>query len=140
MVLIDNSRVVHDRRAGIDPHHPQRPELCEASVKYLIVIKYVFSTEWLRMSRTTREEHEREFREGTVAPFADHLTVRHFDAEAFAADHSDFLVVETEGLGVYYHFVEKLRDSDIIAHGWARITDISIGIEDGYKEYAREHA
>lgn len=106
-------------------------------MKYLIVIKYVFSTDWLRMSPTEREEHERNFRAGTVAPFANHLTVRHFDAEAFAADHSDFLLVETEDLDTYYHFVEKLRDSDIITNDWARITDISLGIEDGYKEYAR---
>lgn len=108
-------------------------------MKYLIVIKYVFSTEWLRMSPTEREKHERKFRGGTVAPFADRLTVRHFDAEAFAADHSDFLVVETEDLDTYYYFVEKLRDSDIIANDWAKITEISIGIEDGYKEYARDH-
>ncbi len=57
----------------------------------------------------------------------------------FAADHSDVLVVETEDIDTYYYFVEKLRDSDVIANGWAEITDISIGMEDGYKEYARHH-
>lgn len=108
-------------------------------MKYLIVVKYTFSTQWLRMARTEREKHEQVFRAGVVAPFADRLTVRHFDAEAFCADHSDFLVVETEDLRAYYYFIERLRDSDIIANGWAKITDISMGIEDGYKEYARDH-
>lgn len=104
-------------------------------MKYAIVIRYEFDPSWLRLHRDERNEHEQYFREKIVAPFAAKLTVRHFDAEAFAAAYSDFLLVETEDLETYYFFIEQLRDSRFVTDGWLRIKDITIGIEDGYKEF-----
>lgn len=106
---------------------------------YGIVIRYRFDSSWLRLRRAERNQYGEIFRKDVVGPYADRLTVRHFDAEAFAADYSDFLLIETDDLRAYYHFVEGLRDSDLIARGWARIHDITIGVPDGYKEYERDH-
>ncbi|MEV5339368.1 darcynin family protein [Streptomyces sp. NPDC052676] len=107
-------------------------------MKYGIVIRYEFDTAWLRLGRDERNAKEEVFQKEIVGPFADRLSVRHFDAEAFAADYSDFLIVETDDLKSYYYFIEKLRDSEFVARGWVRIKDISIGLQDGYKEYEKE--
>ena len=107
-------------------------------MKYGIVIRYQFDPSWLRLSRDERNRYEEIFQKDIVGPYADRLTVRHFDAEAFATDYSDFLLIETDDLKAYYFFIEGLRDSDFIAHGWVRIHDITIGVPDGYKEYEKE--
>ncbi|MCM3265880.1 hypothetical protein M3765_18040 [Streptomyces thermoviolaceus] len=107
-------------------------------MKYGIVIRYEFDPSWLRLSREQRNEKEEVFQKEIVGPFADKMSVRHFDAEAFATDYSDFLFVETDDIKTYYYFIEKLRDSEFIAQGWVRLRDISIGLQDGYKEYEND--
>src|SRR5438874_1472072 len=99
-------------------------------MKYGIVIRYEFDTSWLRLSREERNQKEEVFQKEIVGPFVDQLSVRHFDAEAFSTGYSDFLIVETDDLKSYYYFIEKLRDSEFIAHGWVHIRDISIGLQD----------
>ena len=108
-------------------------------MKFAIIVRYEMDLSWLRLSREERTVQEKAFQKDTVGPFTDRLSVRHFDAEAFAAAYSDFLLIETEDLEAYYFFIEKLRDSDLIARGWVRLHDITIGIPDGYKEYENAH-
>jgi hypothetical protein len=107
-------------------------------MRYAIIIRCEFSLAWLRLGRDERHAYDQVFQREVVGPFTDRLSVRHFDAEAFAAGYSDFLLIETDDLRAYYFFIEKVRDSAFIAQGWARILDISIGIQDGYKEYEKE--
>ncbi|MFE6165232.1 darcynin family protein [Streptomyces sp. NPDC056486] len=109
-------------------------------MKYGIIIRYEFDISWLRLSREQRSEKEQVFQKEIVGPFVDKMSVRHFDAEAFATDYSDFLFVETDDIKTYYFFIEKLRDSEFIAQGWVRIRDISIGLQDGYKEYENDQS
>ncbi|MDH6700562.1 darcynin family protein [Streptomyces griseoviridis] len=104
-------------------------------MKYGIVIRYQFAPAWLQLSREERGRYQEIFQKDVVGPYTDRLTVRHFDAEAFSADFSDFLLIETDDLEAYYYFIEGLRDSDFIARGLARIHDITIGVPDGYKGY-----
>ncbi|MFJ9902597.1 darcynin family protein [Streptomyces sp. NPDC101152] len=103
-----------------------------------MVIRYEFDASWLQLSREQRGAKREVFQKEIVGPFADKLSVRHFDAEAFATDYSDFLFVETEDIKTYYYFIEKLRDSEFIAQGWLRLRDISIGLQDGYQEYEND--
>lgn len=107
-------------------------------MRYGIVIRYEVDRAWLAMTRAEREEHQRRFRADVVGPYADRITVQHFDAEAFATGFSDFLLITTEDLQAYYYFVETLRDSDLVVRGWVRVHDITVGIEDGYREYERD--
>ncbi|MEZ0092831.1 darcynin family protein [Streptacidiphilus sp. EB129] len=109
-------------------------------MKYAIIIRYEFDPSWLRLTRDERGRREEAFQKDIVGPGVDKMSVRHFDAEAFSAAFSDFLLVETEDLQAYYYFIERLRDSDFVAQGWVRIKDISIGIQDGYKEYEHDLA
>ncbi|MFJ9105822.1 darcynin family protein [Streptomyces sp. LUP47B] len=109
-------------------------------MKYGIVIRYEFDRSWLQLSREQRGAKEEVFQKEIVGPFADKMSVRHFDAEAFATNYSDFLLVETDDIKTYYYFIEKLRDSEFIAQGWVHLRDISIGLQDGYKEYENDQA
>jgi Darcynin, domain of unknown function len=108
-------------------------------MKFAIIVRYEFDLSWLRLSR--EERHAKgEILQDILGPFTDRLSVRHFDAEAFSTAYSDFLLIETDDLAAYYFFIEKLRDSDLIASGWVRLYDITIGIPDGYKEYEKDQA
>lgn len=100
-------------------------------MKYCIIIRYDFDVSWLQLNREARDQYKRSFKE-KISEAAGVLTIRHFEAQAFSADFSDFILVETENLQAYYYFIERLRDSNFITQGWAYLKDISIGIQDGY--------
>lgn len=105
-------------------------------MKFTIIVRYKFAPAWLRLSREERHERGSRF-DALVELHRDRLTVRHHDAEAFASDYSDFLVIECDDIKDYYFFMEDLRDSEFIAEEWLGIHDITIGIPDGYKEFEK---
>jgi hypothetical protein len=70
--------------------------------------------------------------------YAKSVKVRFFDAEAFVAKFSDFVIFETEDLRQYYFLIEELRDSPLFAKRLAQIEDIFMGIENGYQEFERQ--
>ncbi|MBB3061938.1 darcynin family protein [Microbulbifer rhizosphaerae] len=107
-------------------------------MQYTIIVTYRFSNLWLQLSREAR----RDFQGTHVLPlfekYADSVRVRFFDAEAFATHYTDFAIFETEDLKHYYFLIEELRDSPLLAQGYAEFKDILIGIEDGYQDFDRE--
>lgn len=67
--------------------------------------------------------------EPLFAAYADRVTARFFDAEAFNGRFSDFAVLETEDLGAYYFLIEALRDTPVIAEGYLTFSDVFLGVE-----------
>lgn len=57
------------------------------------------------------------------------------DAEAMTARCSDMMLIETDDLREWHHLWERLRDSDLFAVPYARLEDITVGIEDEYLDY-----
>ena len=107
-------------------------------MKYTIVITYAFSPDWLKKSWHERSDYEATHIAPILATFADRVSVRLFDAEAFSADHSDFLIVEATDMKDYYFFIEALRESQLFKDGLVAFKQIVIGIEDGFRAYERE--
>ncbi len=62
--------------------------------------------------------------------------VRMFDAEAFNAEITDILTVETDDLRAFYFAVERLRDTPLLAHPYFEIRAIVPAIEDGFRHFA----
>src|SRR5471030_1165199 len=64
-------------------------------MKYTIVILVSTTTHWLRLSREDRNQYTITHIGPILAKYAPTVTLRMFDAEAFNARHTDFLIVET---------------------------------------------
>ncbi|MBV1774960.1 hypothetical protein KSF73_04455 [Burkholderiaceae bacterium DAT-1] len=107
-------------------------------MKYTIVITYSFSTDWLKKSWEARSEYEKRHVRPIFAEYAGKVSARFFDAEAFSATHSDFMILETEDLRWYYYLIEGLRESQLIKDELVEFKDFIIGIEDGFREYERD--
>lgn len=67
------------------------------------------------------------------------LHMRYFDAEAFCAQCSDIMTIETADLTGYYDFIEQLRDSPIFTEPYFRLVQIIPTIENGYKGHEDRH-
>ncbi|MGW2409370.1 darcynin family protein [Streptomyces sp. NPDC001739] len=104
-------------------------------MRYGIVLTYTVTPRWLALSRDERNAMRREHLEPIFAAYADRVTARFFDAEAFTGRVSDFAVLETDDLGAYYFLVEALRDTPVISEGYLTFADIFLGVEDGFQAY-----
>jgi hypothetical protein len=104
-------------------------------MKYAIVVTYTFNQGWLNKTWEERAAFERTHLRPIFAEYADRVAVRFFDAEAFSTRFSDFMLMETSDLRDYYFLIEALRESQLFKDGLAQFNDISVGIEDGFREY-----
>ncbi|HPH99671.1 MAG TPA: hypothetical protein PK772_05030 [Chitinophagaceae bacterium] len=104
-------------------------------MKYTIVILISTTEKWLRLTRKERNQ----FAEKNIYPLLDKykktLTLRMFDAEAFNAKHTDFLIIETYNLTDYYHFWEYIRDSKFYTEPYFIVNEIVVGQENAFKEF-----
>ncbi|HBS41368.1 MAG TPA: hypothetical protein DEA26_01720 [Oceanospirillales bacterium] len=105
-------------------------------MEYTILIRYRFDRSWLQLSRAARQDFEETHIQPLFARYSDQVQARFFDAEAFHVEFTDFMLLTTKDLQAYYFLMEEIRDSALVAEGYIHFTDISIGIEDGYKEFA----
>lgn len=106
-------------------------------MKYGIVLTYTVTPRWLALPREERNALRTAHIEPVFAAYADRVTARFFDAEAFHARLSDFAVLETEDLAAYYFLIEELRDSPLISQGYLTFGEVFLGVEDGFQEYER---
>lgn len=106
-------------------------------MKYTIVMTYTYAAEWLQKTREQREAFNDEYLNPIFGKYGKTVKVRFFDAEAFVARFSDFVIFETEDLKQYYFLIEELRDSPLFAQRLAKIEDLFMGIEGGYREFER---
>lgn len=107
-------------------------------MKYTIVIPYAFHADWLKRSWEERSEYERQHVRPVFEKFAGKVSARFFDAEAFSARHSDFMILETEDLKHYYYLIETLRESQLFKDGLVEFKDVLLGIEDGFRAYEQD--
>ena len=107
-------------------------------MKYTIVITFAFHPDWLKRSWEERADYERKHVRPVFGRFKDKVSARFFDAEAFSARYSDFMILETEDLKHYYYLIETLRESQIFKDGLVEFKDVVLGIEDGFRAYEQD--
>ncbi|MGW2490467.1 darcynin family protein [Streptomyces sp. NPDC001606] len=103
-----------------------------------IVLTYTVTPAWLALSREERNALTAAHVQPLFARYADRVSARFFDAEAFTAAFSDFALLETEDLRAYYFLIEELRDSPLIAQGYLVMNDVFMGVEDGFRSYEEQ--
>jgi len=101
---------------------------------YTFFLMLTATEHWLRLSRPERgrlsDDHV-----GRLLQTFSGLRLRYFDAEAFTADCSDLMMIETEDLTAYYDFIETLRDSPMFTVPYFRVVRIIPAIEDGFRQF-----
>ncbi|KJY38852.1 darcynin family protein [Streptomyces katrae] len=102
---------------------------------YGIVLTYTLTPRWLALPREERNRMRAAHIEPVFARYADRVTARFFDAEAFSGRFSDFAVLETEDLGAYYFLIEALRDTPLIHDGHLVLGEVILGVRDGFQTY-----
>ncbi|MEU6863815.1 darcynin family protein [Streptomyces sp. NPDC046876] len=106
-------------------------------MKHGIVLTYTLTPRWLALTRAERNDMRAAHIEPVFARYADRITARFFDAEAFNGRFSDFAVLETEDLGAYYFLIEALRDTPLISGGFLVLGEVFVGVQDGFQAYER---
>ncbi len=88
---------------------------------------------WLALSR----EERRGYAEGIGRILARHPKVSFdwFDADALSGAYSDFVICRFADMRAYHHLWEELRDTEIFSKPFARIANVTLGIENGYGDY-----
>ena len=102
---------------------------------YTIVLCYNFAREWLDKTREERKRFEKDYVAPILVKYDGRLRRRAYDAEAYTAEFSDFMIIDTEDLPAYYFMIEELRQSPLFTSGLATIEKIFMGIEDGYHTF-----
>ena len=101
---------------------------------YTFFLMLVATEHWLRLSRPERGRLSHDHVSTPLQKFSG-LRFRYFDAEAFTADCSDLMMIETEDLTAYYDFIETLRDSPMFTVPYFRVVRIVPTIEDGFRQF-----
>lgn len=105
---------------------------------FTIVLSYNFSPGWLQKTWSERKEFEQAHIAPLFIKYAGRVRSRFFDAEAFCARVSDFIIFETDDLTQYYYLIEELRESPLLSHGFVTFADLLIGIEDGHQAFEND--
>lgn len=104
-------------------------------MKFTVVMKMDYSTKWLKLSRNERNAFNEEHVFPILGKYGKHIEFRFFDSECFAADYSDFAILNVSDMKKFYYFMEELRDSALIAEDYMVVKEYMVGVEDGYLEF-----
>jgi hypothetical protein len=105
-----------------------------STTRYAVFILLRATEQWLRLTREARRRLSDEHVSGALARFAA-LKLRNFDAEAFSADCSDIMLIETGDLQQYYDFIEVLRDSPLVTASHFEFIKVVLTIEEGFRSF-----
>ncbi|MCK7614711.1 darcynin family protein [Roseibium sediminicola] len=97
------------------------------------VVYLAFEPAWLALPREERGRIAGKI--GAILARHPKVTFEWFDADALAGGFSDFAICRFSDMRAYHHLWEELRDTEIFAHPYARIVNVTTGIENGFQDY-----
>ncbi|MEU8520791.1 darcynin family protein [Streptomyces sp. NBC_01216] len=102
-------------------------------MRYVVINMLQFQPAWLRLERGERAHVWETVK--TLAGRARGVRLRWFDAEAFSAEYSDVLFVETDDLAAYYMFWEAVRDTELFTVPYVEVKQVVTAVEEGFAAY-----
>lgn len=108
-------------------------------MNYVFFVLLRATPAWLRLPRERRRALAAEHL-GPLLARNTHIRMRYFDAEAFSAACSDLMTIETNDPRHHYFFMERLRDSPLIAEPYFEVLQIIPAIEEGYVAFEAAEA
>jgi len=135
--MLQGTIVTSQRRLAIDPC--PTGDCLMSTTRYAIFILLRATEQWLRLTREARRQLSEEHVGAGLRRFPA-LKLRYFDAEAFSADCSDIMLIETADLQQHYDFIEMLRDSSLVTVPYFEFIKVVLAIEDGFRDYERRQS
>lgn len=89
---------------------------------------------WLALPRKERQTIWEQNLGIIIAKYSQ-VSIRTFDAEAFATICSDIILLETCDIEAYYFLIEEIRDSEICTHPYFDFINIIPTIEEGFVKF-----
>jgi len=105
-----------------------------STTRYAVFILLRATEQWLRLTRDARRQLSDQH-VGNALRKLPALKLRYFDAEAFSADCSDIMLIETTDLRQHYDFIEMLRDSPLVTAPYFEFIKVVLTIEDGFRDF-----
>lgn len=103
-------------------------------ITHVVLVQLTALPAWLALSRADRARIVTDQVQPALGA-SPACRVRWVDAEAFTAQCSDVLLVETADLRAWNHLWERVRDTALFAVPYFRLESIITGIEDGYVDF-----
>lgn len=108
------------------------------TTKFAFIILVRALPAWLALPREERQKiWEQDL--GVIIEKYSHVSIRTFDAEAFATVCSDILLLETHDIEAYYFLIEEIRDSRICTHPYFDFVNIIPAIEEGFIKFEQNN-
>ncbi len=70
-----------------------------------------------------------------VASYHQRVTVQWFDADALGTGFSDWVLCQFDSLDQYHSMWEELRDTEFFGVPYAEITQVMLGLADGFERF-----
>lgn len=105
-------------------------------MRYAFFVMLRATPAWLRLPRERRRALAAEHVAPLLGPDSG-VRMRYFDVEAFSADCSDLMLLETDDPRHHYFFMERLRDSPLITEPYFEVVRILPAVEEGYVDFER---
>jgi hypothetical protein len=114
-------------------------------MKYSILLLTQSTPKWLSFSKEYRNRIFSEIVYPLLQKYTDRLNIQVFSAEAFHANVSDYLLVETIDMEYYYRFIQELKSSKIFSEELFILKDVIVSSENGFREFnekfkAKQHS
>jgi len=103
-------------------------------MNYVYFVHVRTTPAWLKLDRERRRVLAELHVYQPLEEFSD-LKMRYFDAEAFTGRLTDIMMFETLSPESYYFFIERFRDSPLIADAYFEVVDIIPTLEEGFQTY-----
>ncbi|UES50110.1 darcynin family protein [Roseibium aggregatum] len=97
------------------------------------IVYLAFEPAWLALSRQERGEIAGQI--ATILARHPGVAFEWYDADALAGGYSDFAICRFSDMRAYHHLWEELRDTVIFSKPYARIVNVTTGIENGFQDY-----
>ena len=98
------------------------------AAEYCFVVSIKANPKWLDLKRSKRNEHWKDVG-SIVAEYADKVSFKYYDSDAFHAHMSDMIICETKDPLAYHHLWDRIKDTSIFCHDFYAITDVRFGIK-----------
>lgn len=107
-------------------------------MKYSILLMLGATPKWWVMNKDYRINMFNQFLFPLLASYSDQIKFRVYNSEAFHAEISDFIILETINMENYYHFIKELKATKLFTGEYFAFNNIVLGAENGFKDFNQQ--
>lgn len=101
--------------------------------RYGAVVALRLLPAWLALDRDERNRRAAPMLD--IAARYDDVDVEWFDADALGTGHTDWVLCRFDSLDRYHSLWEEVRDLEFFSHPFAEITQVMLGLRNGFRRF-----